>query len=214
MCCAGVAGGEDLGMEEEDSEPPLHRLCPTYAQDINSPLRHVRTRIYFTSESHVHSLINVLRFCHLGAPTLPPAHPGETQTGTKAVTRFSQFKLSACDLLRCWYWKGPCLFSWCQLAAVSFSRLASGPCLFSWCRLAAVSFSRLASGDGSATQQQKTRVCTSCVLLPVRWLLFHLQSLSHRLQLKSQVVLRVSHVNPLSAKRPCSSCGTHQSWTT
>ena len=35
-------------------------------QDINSPLRHVRTRIYFTSESHVHSLINVLRFCHLG----------------------------------------------------------------------------------------------------------------------------------------------------
>ena len=57
----GVAGGEDV----EDREP-IHRLCPTYAQDINSPLRHVRTRIYFTSESHVHSLINVLRFCHLG----------------------------------------------------------------------------------------------------------------------------------------------------
>ena len=60
-------------MEEEDSEPPLHRLCPTYAQDINSPLRHVRTRIYFTSESHVHSLINVLRFCHLGALTTSPS---------------------------------------------------------------------------------------------------------------------------------------------
>lgn len=43
------------------------RLCPTYATDINSPLRHVRTRIYFTSESHVHSLINVLRFAQLGA---------------------------------------------------------------------------------------------------------------------------------------------------
>lgn len=41
------------------------RLCPTYASDINSPLRHVRTRIYFTSESHIHSLVNVLRFCHL-----------------------------------------------------------------------------------------------------------------------------------------------------
>jgi hypothetical protein len=38
----------------------LLMLC-RYASDINSPLRHVRTRIYFTSESHIHSLINVLR---------------------------------------------------------------------------------------------------------------------------------------------------------
>ncbi len=45
----------------------LHRLCPDYATEINSPLRHVRTRVYFTSESHMHSLINVLRFCTLGA---------------------------------------------------------------------------------------------------------------------------------------------------
>ena len=51
--------------EDEDDESTMHRLCPTYAQDINSPLRHVRTRIYFTSESHVHSLVNVLRFAHL-----------------------------------------------------------------------------------------------------------------------------------------------------
>ncbi|KAK9823756.1 hypothetical protein WJX72_005206 [[Myrmecia] bisecta] len=49
-----------------DEQETLHRLCPTYAQDVNSPLRHVRTRIYFTSESHVHSLLNVLRFSHLG----------------------------------------------------------------------------------------------------------------------------------------------------
>jgi len=55
-------GGED----DEGDDAVLHRLCPTYAQDINSPLRHVRTRIYFTSESHCHSLINVLRFCQLG----------------------------------------------------------------------------------------------------------------------------------------------------
>ena len=53
----------------------MHRLCPDYATDINSPLRHVRTRIYFTSESHVHSLINVLRFCHLGALPLPVRSP-------------------------------------------------------------------------------------------------------------------------------------------
>ena len=69
-----MAGGEDVVEEDdEDLEPPLHRLCPTYAQDINSPLRHVRTRIYFTSESHVHSLINVLRYCQLG--TSAPASP-------------------------------------------------------------------------------------------------------------------------------------------
>eukprot|EP00879_Flechtneria_rotunda_P009465 GHRR01009908.1.p1 GENE.GHRR01009908.1~~GHRR01009908.1.p1 ORF type:complete len:896 (+),score=398.55 GHRR01009908.1:452-3139(+) len=68
----GVDGGEGGGAngdqeQEQDMEEKetLHRLCPTYASDVNSPLRHVRTRIYFTSESHIHSLINVLRFCHL-----------------------------------------------------------------------------------------------------------------------------------------------------
>lgn len=57
-----------VAAEPEDAEDDavLHRLCPTYAQDINSPFRHVRTRIYFTSESHMHSLLNVLRFCQLG----------------------------------------------------------------------------------------------------------------------------------------------------
>eukprot|EP00887_Chlorella_sp_A99_P004707 scaffold4.g4707.t1 len=59
-----VAGGEP---EDEGEDRPLHRLCPSYATDINSPFRHVRTRIYFTSESHMHSLVNVLRFCHLDA---------------------------------------------------------------------------------------------------------------------------------------------------
>lgn len=51
---------------EDGDDQVLHRLCPAYAQDVNSPLRHVRTRIYYTSESHMHSLLNVLRFCHLG----------------------------------------------------------------------------------------------------------------------------------------------------
>ena len=48
---------------------------PAMRQDINSPLRHVRTRIYFTSESHMHSLINVLRFCHLQRACLCSHHP-------------------------------------------------------------------------------------------------------------------------------------------
>lgn len=36
----------------------LHR----YSHGVSSPGRHVRTRLYFTSESHVHSLLTVLRY--------------------------------------------------------------------------------------------------------------------------------------------------------
>ncbi|CAL8465105.1 g4640 [Coccomyxa elongata] len=64
----GVLGTEETAVDDDEVEEDretLHRLCPAYAQDINSPLRHVRTRIYFTSESHMHSLINVLRFAHI-----------------------------------------------------------------------------------------------------------------------------------------------------
>jgi hypothetical protein len=48
----------------------MHRLAPQYVHDINSPLRHVRTRIYFTSESHIHSLVNILRFSQLNGQSL------------------------------------------------------------------------------------------------------------------------------------------------
>lgn len=75
MSLIGVLGAEETaaeGDEVEEDRETLHRLCPTYAQDINSPLRHVRTRIYFTSESHMHSLINVLRYSHLCEPSIPP----------------------------------------------------------------------------------------------------------------------------------------------
>ena len=58
-----LVGGED---EASEDDATMTRLCPAYAQDVNSPLRHVRTRIYFTSESHCHSLVNVLRYCQLG----------------------------------------------------------------------------------------------------------------------------------------------------
>ncbi|CAK0787238.1 hypothetical protein CVIRNUC_010454 [Coccomyxa viridis] len=74
----GVLGAEETaaeGDEVEEDRETLHRLCPTYAQDINSPLRHVRTRIYFTSESHMHSLINVLRYSHLFPLNAAPGEP-------------------------------------------------------------------------------------------------------------------------------------------
>ena len=36
------------------------RLNPQYSSGVSSPGRHVRTRLYFTSESHIHSLVTVL----------------------------------------------------------------------------------------------------------------------------------------------------------
>ncbi|EOA19858.1 hypothetical protein CARUB_v10000109mg [Capsella rubella] len=49
--------------DDEDKEPK-YRLDPKYA-NVMTPERHVRTRLYFTSESHIHSLMNVLRYCNL-----------------------------------------------------------------------------------------------------------------------------------------------------
>ncbi|XP_032790901.1 inositol hexakisphosphate and diphosphoinositol-pentakisphosphate kinase 2 isoform X1 [Daphnia magna] len=49
---------EDLPMSDES----VNRLDPRYSHGVSSPGRHVRTRLYFTSESHIHSLLTVLRF--------------------------------------------------------------------------------------------------------------------------------------------------------
>lgn len=46
---------------EEVGDESVNRLNPRYSHGVSSPGRHVRTRLYFTSESHVHSLLTVLR---------------------------------------------------------------------------------------------------------------------------------------------------------
>ncbi|XP_051117370.1 inositol hexakisphosphate and diphosphoinositol-pentakisphosphate kinase VIP2-like isoform X1 [Andrographis paniculata] len=66
----------DVSMDQDDDEDKetKYRLDPKYA-NVKTPDRHVRTRLYFTSESHIHSLMNVLRYCNIdeslqGEPSL------------------------------------------------------------------------------------------------------------------------------------------------
>uniref|UniRef100_A0A2M4AFQ5 Inositol hexakisphosphate and diphosphoinositol-pentakisphosphate kinase n=2 Tax=Anopheles triannulatus TaxID=58253 RepID=A0A2M4AFQ5_9DIPT len=48
-------------LQRNIEEAGVNRLNPLYSYGVSSPGRHVRTRLYFTSESHVHSLLTVLR---------------------------------------------------------------------------------------------------------------------------------------------------------
>ncbi|RLN60847.1 hypothetical protein BBJ29_001871 [Phytophthora kernoviae] len=49
-----------------------HRLDASYAKNVKSTHRSVRTRLYFTSESHLHSLLNVLRYGRRECPIKSP----------------------------------------------------------------------------------------------------------------------------------------------
>ncbi len=51
----------ELQRNIEEPEDNVNRLNPHYSKGVSSPGRHVRTRLYFTSESHLHSLLTVLR---------------------------------------------------------------------------------------------------------------------------------------------------------
>ncbi|XP_058736294.1 inositol hexakisphosphate and diphosphoinositol-pentakisphosphate kinase VIP1-like isoform X1 [Vicia villosa] len=53
-----------MDQDEDDDKETKYRLDPKYA-NVKTPERHVRTRLYFTSESHIHSLMNVLRYCNM-----------------------------------------------------------------------------------------------------------------------------------------------------
>ncbi|KAF7701337.1 hypothetical protein HF521_002502 [Silurus meridionalis] len=50
----------DLQRTQDDDT--VNKLHPVYSRGVMSPERHVRTRLYFTSESHVHSFLSILRY--------------------------------------------------------------------------------------------------------------------------------------------------------
>ncbi|KAL6994256.1 Inositol hexakisphosphate and diphosphoinositol-pentakisphosphate kinase vip2, partial [Sarracenia purpurea var. burkii] len=61
---ASFTSDRSMDQDDEDDKETKYRLDPKYA-NVKTPERHVRTRLYFTSESHIHSLMNVLRYCNL-----------------------------------------------------------------------------------------------------------------------------------------------------
>ena len=54
-----LLAGMQTGSHEEER---VHQLDHSVLIDVRSVKRHVRTRLHFTSESHIHSLFNVLRW--------------------------------------------------------------------------------------------------------------------------------------------------------
>ncbi|VAH64696.1 unnamed protein product [Triticum turgidum subsp. durum] len=55
---------DEKSVDLDSHKETKYCLDPKYA-NVMDPERRVRTRLYFTSESHIHSLMNVLRYCYL-----------------------------------------------------------------------------------------------------------------------------------------------------
>ncbi|XP_026711443.1 inositol hexakisphosphate and diphosphoinositol-pentakisphosphate kinase 1 isoform X2 [Athene cunicularia] len=51
-----------LDLQRTHEDESVNKLHPLYSRGVLSPGRHVRTRLYFTSESHVHSLLSIFRY--------------------------------------------------------------------------------------------------------------------------------------------------------
>ncbi|KAM9317667.1 inositol hexakisphosphate and diphosphoinositol-pentakisphosphate kinase 2 isoform 8-T8 [Pholidichthys leucotaenia] len=51
-----------LDLQRTHEDESVNKLHPLYSRGVLSPGRHVRTRLYFTSESHVHSLLSLFRY--------------------------------------------------------------------------------------------------------------------------------------------------------
>ncbi|KAG7242719.1 hypothetical protein INR49_020094 [Caranx melampygus] len=71
--CLPLVRKIQLDLQRTHEDESVNKLHPLYSRGVMSPGRHVRTRLYFTSESHVHSLLSIfamevcsmLRACEL-----------------------------------------------------------------------------------------------------------------------------------------------------
>uniref|UniRef100_A0A8C2WNP3 Inositol hexakisphosphate and diphosphoinositol-pentakisphosphate kinase n=1 Tax=Cyclopterus lumpus TaxID=8103 RepID=A0A8C2WNP3_CYCLU len=60
--CLPLVRKIQLDMQRTHEDESVNKLHPLYSRGVMSPGRHVRTRLYFTSESHVHSLLSIFRY--------------------------------------------------------------------------------------------------------------------------------------------------------
>uniref|UniRef100_A0A671LHM2 Inositol hexakisphosphate and diphosphoinositol-pentakisphosphate kinase n=1 Tax=Sinocyclocheilus anshuiensis TaxID=1608454 RepID=A0A671LHM2_9TELE len=60
--CLPLVKKIQLDLQRTHEDESVNKLHPLYSRGVLSPGRHVRTRLYFTSESHVHSLLSIFRY--------------------------------------------------------------------------------------------------------------------------------------------------------
>nr|XP_054599071.1 inositol hexakisphosphate and diphosphoinositol-pentakisphosphate kinase 1 isoform X2 [Nothobranchius furzeri] len=60
--CVPLMRKIQLDLQRTHEDEAVNKLHPLYSRGVMSPGRHVRTRLYFTSESHVHSLLSMFRY--------------------------------------------------------------------------------------------------------------------------------------------------------
>lgn len=84
---------EEAEEEQEELNTTRLNLRHATAHGVHSPFRHVRTRLYFTSESHLHSLINVLQYAHMDKPRVEQDR-GRSQYNTEQSESDKDAKIS------------------------------------------------------------------------------------------------------------------------
>ncbi|XP_054627774.1 inositol hexakisphosphate and diphosphoinositol-pentakisphosphate kinase 2 isoform X2 [Dunckerocampus dactyliophorus] len=87
--CLPLVRKIQLDLQRTHEDESVNKLHPLYSRGVMSPGRHVRTRLYFTSESHVHSLLSIFRYGGLLDVSFLTLSESMTLPGTR-------LKLSSC----------------------------------------------------------------------------------------------------------------------